>query len=107
MADRSINLQSEISDLKSFGDAGGGDVGSATGGAPQQDAGCLHVEEERGGAAPLRVLTLALLGDLLGLFAVLAAHRERQGPQTLLRDLFAALEAVAVGALLEAHQGVV
>ena len=46
-------------------DAGGREgTGSATGGARSKDAGCLHVEEERRRAAPLRELTLALLGDL-------------------------------------------
>ena len=52
-------------------------------------------------AAPGVELTLALLGDLPGLFAVLAADRERQRPQALLGDFLAALEAVAVVALLE------
>src|SRR5207244_10013763 len=104
---RWINLQSEISNLQFVGMPVVETWDSATGGAPLQDAGCLHVEEQRGGAAPLRVLTLALLGDLLGLFAVLAAHRERQGSQALLRDLFAPLRAVAVGPLLEARAGAV
>ena len=47
---------------------------------------------------------LALLGDLARLFAILAADRERQGPQAALGDLFAALEAVAEGVLLETAQ---
>src|SRR4029453_6153293 len=36
-----------------------------------------------------------------------AAYRERERPQPLFRDLLAALEAVAVVALLEAHERVV
>src|SRR5438034_3423999 len=80
--------------------------GSATGGAPM-DAGFLHVEEERRGAAALRQLALALFGDLPGLFTVLAAHGEGERAQPLLGDLFAAVEAVAVVALLEPPQRVV
>ena len=67
---------------------------------PHRTPECLHVEEERGRTATSG-LTLALLGNLPGLFAVLAAHREGEGAQPLLGDLFAALEAVAVIALLE------
>ena len=59
------------------------------------------------GAAPRGELTLALLGDLARLFAVLAADRERQRPQPLLGDFLAALEAVAVVALLEPRERVV
>ena len=45
---------------------------------------------------------LALLGVLARLFAVLAADGEGQRPEPLLGDLLAALEAVAVRALLRA-----
>ena len=48
-----------------------------------------------------RQLTLALLGVLPGLFAVLAADREGQRAQPLLGDFLTAVEAVAVVALLE------
>src|SRR5215468_4545984 len=67
----------------------------------------LHVEEETARAAPRRHLALTLLGDLAGFLAVLAAHRERQRAQTLLGNLLAAFVAVAVGALLEAGDGIV
>src|SRR6266849_5939045 len=71
------------------------------------DAGLLHVHEQAAGATPRGELTLALLGDLAGLFAILAPHRERQRAQPLLGDLLAALEAVAIGALLQARERVV
>src|SRR2546426_9682903 len=71
------------------------------------DAGSLHVEEERRGAAALRHLALALFGDLPGLLTVLAAHGEGERAQPLLGDLFAAVEAVAVVALREPRQRVV
>src|SRR5688572_17488279 len=64
----------------------------------------LHVEEERGGATALHH-PLALLGDLAGLLAVLAADGERQGAQPALRDLFTALEAVPEGAFLQPAEG--
>jgi DnaK suppressor protein len=67
----------------------------------------LHVHEERARAAPGGELTLALLGGLLGLLAILAADREGQRPETLFGDFLAAIEAVAVVARFEAHQGVV
>src|SRR5712691_1622779 len=75
--------------------------------SPHWTPGYLHVEEERCGAAALRHLALALFGDLPGLLAVLAAHREGQRAQPLLSDLFAAVEAVAVVALLEPRERVV
>src|SRR5262249_17639766 len=53
--------------------AGGGGLGSATGGAHSWDAD-LHVEEQRGSTAPRVGLPLALLGDLALLFAILAAN---------------------------------
>src|SRR5437899_6175326 len=71
------------------------------------DAGCLHVHEEGAAAAAGVELTLTLLGVLPGFFAILAADGEGQRPQALLADLLAALEAVPVGALLEAPEGVV
>src|SRR5436190_12142366 len=74
---------------------------------PVSDAGILHVEEERRGAAALRVHPLPLLGDFARLFAVLAADGEGQGAQALLGDFLAAVEAVAVIALLEAAERVV
>src|SRR3989344_2492769 len=46
-----------------------------------------------------RQLAFTLLGFLTLLFAILAAKREWQCPQSRLRDLVAALEAVAVEAL--------
>ena len=61
----------------------------------------LDVEEERRAAAARRELPLALFGGFPRLFAFLAADRERQGPQALLGDFLAALEAVTVGALIE------
>src|SRR5260221_11793899 len=67
----------------------------------------LHVEEQRRGAAPRRLLALALLGELPRLFAVFAAHGKWQRPEPLFRDLLAALEAIAVIALLEANERVV
>src|SRR5262245_45298742 len=84
-------------------------MGSATGGAPRSCwvAGCLTVHEQAGRAAPRGKLTLPLLGDLAGLFAVLAPHREGQRAEPLLGDLLAALEAVAVRALLEPRERVV
>src|SRR5258706_1032224 len=99
-------LCSVIGDLLSRDRRWGGIAGSATGGA-LWDAGILHVREERRRAAPGRELTLALLGDLAGLLAVLAANRERQRAEPLLGDLFTAFEAVAVVALLEPQQRVV
>src|SRR5688500_12544434 len=65
-----------------------------------------HVEEEIRRSA-LRHRAFALLGRLAGLFAVLAADRERQRTKTRLRDLVAALEAVAVGAVFQASQSCV
>ena len=59
----------------------------------------LHVEEERGRAAPRVGLTLPLFRVFLPLLAVLAAHGEGQGTQPFLADFVAALEAVAVIAL--------
>ena len=50
--------------------------GSATGGAPLDAGECLHVEEERGGAATLRQMPLALLGVLFGFLAILAPDSE-------------------------------
>ena len=82
------------------GAAGGERQGSATGGAPSGRR-ILHVEEQRRCAAPRRQLALALLGVLARFLAVLAADRERQRAQALLGDFLAALEAVAVVALLE------
>src|SRR4051812_21206466 len=70
------------------------------------DAGLLHVHEQTAGAATRRKLTLALFGILPSLFAVLAAHCERQRLQPLFGDLLTALEAVAVGPLLQARQRV-
>src|SRR5476649_2775121 len=70
------------------------------------DAGLLHVEEERARSAARRQLTLALLGVLSRLLAVLATHREGQRAQPLLRDFVSAVEAVAVGALLETRERV-
>src|SRR4051812_48558393 len=67
----------------------------------------LDVEEQRRGAAPSGKLPLTVLGILAGLFAILAADRERQRAEALLANLFAAIEAVAVIALLEAEQRVV
>jgi hypothetical protein len=63
-----------------------------------------HVEEESRRPTALRHDALALLGRFPRLFAVLAANRERQRPQARLGDLVAALEAIAVGALVEAAQ---
>src|SRR5688500_14383316 len=63
-----------------------------------------HVEEERARSALLRQRALTLFGGLARLFAVLAADRERQGPQPCLRNLLAALETVAVRALVEPMQ---
>src|SRR2546430_13593243 len=71
------------------------------------DAGLLHVEEERRPAAALRQQPLPLLGVLLGLLAVLAADGEGEGPEALLGDFLAAVEAVAVVALLEPGERVV
>src|SRR5688500_8536299 len=62
----------------------------------------LNVEEQRRCAATLLQHTLALLHVLARLLAVLAADRERQRPQAPLRDLLAALEAVAERPFLEA-----
>src|SRR5580765_3995714 len=85
-----------------------GEMGSATGGAPEcWDAGLLHVHEERTGAAARRQLTLALLGGFPGLLTVLAPDREGQRTQALLRDFVATVETVAVAALLEAGERVV
>src|SRR3954468_2995968 len=61
----------------------------------------LHVDEERRGAAALRHQALALLLDLAGLLAVLAADRERKRPQAPLGNFFTAFEAVPVGALFQ------
>src|SRR5262245_608841 len=58
--------------------AGGEELGSATGGAPGNwDAGCLHVEEQRGAAATRSLLPLFLLGVLVDLFAIVSGNRER------------------------------
>src|SRR4029450_3334515 len=48
---------------------------------------------------------LALLGNLAGLLAVLAADGERQGAQPALRDFLTALEAVPEGAFLQPAEG--
>jgi hypothetical protein len=75
--------------------------------SPVRDAGSLHVEEERRSTAAAGELTLALLGDLASLLAVLAAYSERERPQPLFSNFFAAFEAVAVIALLETRQRIV
>src|SRR5437588_8799088 len=67
-------------------------------------AGRSHIHEQTGCAAAGGELTLAPLGDFASLLAVLAADREGQRAQTLLGDFLAALEAVAVGVLLEADE---
>src|SRR4051794_10461369 len=67
----------------------------------------LHVEEERARSPACLQLTFPLFGVLPRFFAVLAADRERQRPQSFLRNLLTAVEAVAVGALLEANECVV
>src|SRR6476661_6730741 len=68
------------------------------------DALSLHVDEERRISAPLRHHPLALLLGLALLFAILAAHGERQRPEPPLRDFFSTLEAVPEGALFQAAQ---
>src|SRR6476661_222558 len=67
----------------------------------------LHVDEERRRAAAGGHLALTLLGNFARLLALLAPHRERQGAQPLLSDFVAALEAIAVVALLQARERVV
>src|SRR3989344_6891764 len=52
-------------------------------------------------ASATRQLAFTLLGVLTLLFAILAAKREWQCPQSRLRDLVAALEAVAVCAFVQ------
>src|SRR4029079_9749724 len=84
----------------------GSNKGSATGGAPR-DAGILHVEEQGRRAAAGGHLPLALLGVLARLLAVLAANRDRQRSHPFLGDLFAALEAIAIVAVLETTQRIV
>jgi hypothetical protein len=69
-----------------------------------EDADLIQIEEEAS-RSTLRLLALALFGDLARLLAVLAAHGERQRPETSLRDFIAALETVAVGALGVTSQG--
>src|SRR5438034_6299186 len=81
-------------------------TGSATGGA-HWTPGSLHIEEERRRPAALRQQPLPLLGVLLGLLAVLAPDGEGEGPEALLGDFLAAVEAVAVVALLEPRECVV
>src|SRR6476660_3375773 len=82
--------------------AGGeGGAGSATGGAQNRTPWLSEIEEERCRSAPGVQLTLTLLDGFLGLFAVLTADGKRQRPETLFSDFLAALEAVAVSALLE------
>src|SRR2546423_674396 len=71
------------------------------------DADPFHIEEERAGAAALGHLALALLRVLARFLAILAAHREGQRAQTLLRDFLAAVEAVTVVPVLEPRKGVV
>src|SRR5262245_50083704 len=75
--------------------------------SPSRPPEILHVHEQAGRTAAGGELTLALLCDLAGLFTVLAAHREGQRSEPLLGDLLAALVAVAVAALLEAHERIV
>src|SRR5687768_8680061 len=60
-----------------------------------------HIEEECSPATLLRLHAFPLFRRFPRLFAILAANRERQGPQTRFGDFLAALEAVAVGALFE------
>src|SRR6186997_2138352 len=67
----------------------------------------LHVEEQRRSTPPGVRLALAHLDVLAPLLAVLAADRERKSAQTLFADFLAALEAVAVIALLEPDDRVV
>src|SRR5262245_45714837 len=66
-----------------------------------------HVEEERRAVALLRHRLLALGSHLARFFAFLAAHRERQSPETLLRDFSTAVGTVSVGTFLETSQRVV
>src|SRR3954453_13313458 len=67
----------------------------------------LHIKKERGGAATRRHLTFTLLSHFPRLFTVLAADGEGKRTETLFRDFFSTLEAVAVVALFQADQRVV
>src|SRR3954463_8018801 len=80
---------------------------SATGGAPNRTPWLLQIEEERCRSAPGMQLTLTLLDGFLGLFAVLTANGKGQRSQALFSNFLAALEAVAVGALLKTCERVV
>src|SRR5262252_4726555 len=90
------------------GGAGGGDgMGLRHRRSPiTRTPGVLHVEEQRGRAAPRR-LTLTPFGVFPRFLALLAANREGQRAQTLLCDFFSAIEAVAVVALFEPHERIV
>src|SRR6185369_136722 len=63
-----------------------------------------HVVEQRRGSALLCLHALTALGSLTRFLTVLATHRERQRAQTRFSDFLTALEAITVGAFLEATQ---
>src|SRR4249919_3595920 len=73
----------------------GGDVRLPPGQPDTDRTLSLHIDEERGVATALRYRLFALLHGFAGFLAILAANRERQGPQPALGDLLAALETVA------------
>ena len=60
-----------------------------------------HVEEQRARAALAREHPLALLGGFTRLFTILAPNREWQRAQARVGDFLAALEAIAVGSLVQ------
>ena len=70
-------------------------------------AGCYMSKKSDEGTAARRHLALTLLGHFCALPRSLATDRERQRTKALLGNFLTALEAVAVIALLEAHQRVV
>src|SRR5262249_15023933 len=75
--------------------------------SPRPGRRILHVEEEGRRAATGVLLALPLLRDLTLLLAVLAADGEGKRAQRVSGNLFAALVAVAVIALLEAGERIV
>src|SRR3989337_430478 len=83
------NHQSAINNSK-MGWAGGEGIGLRHGRSPLAGRRSLHVEEQRGPAAPRGEMTRPLLGHLPSLFALLTPNGERQCPKPLLPRLLTA-----------------
>src|SRR5688572_2200423 len=76
---------------------------ASAGSRARKPGSALHVLEERGGPTALHH-ALALLRDLPGFLAILAANRERQRSEPTLGDFLTTLEAIAECPFLQTTQ---